>query len=130
MISGVKQLVEDLARTPALVCTVGRDGVVSELFLDETVRKVEFTDLWATVEYSGWHIHANLDTIAKVRFTEAAGHDDSVSVFVSLDDAQGNAVLRFYFPHASQTHRTYTAQELSLFEAFKARYEQTFGQED
>ena len=130
MLSGVKQLLEDLARTPALVCTVGRDGVVSELFLDETVRKVEFTDPWATVEYSGWHIHANLDIVAKVRFAEAPSHGDSVSAFISLDDAEGNAVLRFYFPHASQTHRTYTAQELALFETFKARYERTFGQED
>ncbi len=107
MISGVKQLLEDLAHTPALVCTVGRDGVVSELFLDETVRKVEFADPWATVEYSGWHIHANLDTITTVRFAEAPSHGDSTSVFVSLEDAEGNAVLRFYFPHASQTHRTY-----------------------
>ena len=130
MIPGVKQLLEDLARTPSLVCTVGRDGVVSELFLDETVRKVEFTDPWATVEYSGWHIHANLDTIAKVRFAEAPSHGDSVGVFVSLDDAEGNAVLRFYFPHASQTHRTYTAQELELFATFKARHEQMFGQGD
>ena len=129
MIPGVKQLLEDLARTPALVCTVGRDGAVSELFLDEKVRKVEFSDPWATVEYSGWHIHADLDTITRVRFAEAPGHDDSVNVFVSLDDAEGKAVLRFYFPHASQTHRTYTAQELTLFETFKARYEQT-GQED
>ena len=130
MIPGVKQLLEDLARTPALVCTVGRDGVVSELFLDEEVRKVEFADPWATVEYSGWHIHANLDTITTVRFAEAPSHGDSTSVFVSLDDAEGNAVLRFYFPHASQTHRTYTAQELTLFETFKARYERTFGQAD
>ena len=95
MIPGVKQLLEDLARTPALVCTVGRDGVVSELFLDEKVRKVEFADSWATVEYSGWHIHANLDTVTQVRFAEAPGHGDSVSVFISLDDAEGNAVLRF-----------------------------------
>ncbi len=130
MISGVKQLLEDLARTPSLVCTVGRDGVVSELFLDEQVQKVEFADSWATVEYSGWHIHANLDTISQVRFAEAPEHGDSVSVFVSLDDADGKAVLRFYFPHPSQTYRTYTAQELSLFATFKARYEQTFGQKD
>ncbi len=130
MVSGVKQLLEDLARTPSLVCTVGRDGVVSELFLDERVQKVEFADPWATVEYSGWHIHANLDTIATVRFAEAPSHGDSVSIFVSLDDAEGNAVLRFYFPHTSQTHRTYTAQELELFETFKARYGRMFGQEE
>ena len=127
MIPGVKQLLEDLARTPALVCTVRRDGAISELFLDEKVQRVEFADSWATVEYSGWHIHANLDTVTQVRFAEAPGHADSVSVFVSLDDAEGNAVLRFYFPHASQTYRTYTAQELTLFETFRARYEQTFG---
>ncbi len=129
MMSGVKQLLEDLARTPSLVCTVGRDGVVSELFLDEKVQKVEFAGPWATVEYSGWHIHANLDAVVKVRFAEAPGHG-SVSVFVSLDDEKGEAVLRFYFPHASQAHRTYTAQELALFETFKERYERTFGQGD
>ena len=124
MLSGVKQLLEDLARTPSLVCTVGRDGVVSELFLDEAVQKVEFADPWATIEFRGWHIHADLDTVSQVRFAEAAGYDNSVSVFVSLDDQEGNAVLRFYFPHVSQTYRTHTAEELKLFEKFKERYEE------
>ena len=130
MLSDVKQLLEDLARTPALVCTVGHDGVVAELFLDKKIQKVEFADSWATIEYSGWHIHADLDTVTQVRFAEAAGHGDSVSVFISLDDRQGNAVLRFYFPHASQTYRTYTAEELELFEQFKGKYERVVGHED
>ena len=31
--------------------------------------------------------------------------------------------MRFYFPHASHTHRKYTAEELELFGRFKERYE-------
>ena len=130
MLSGLKQLLEDLVRTPSLVCTVGRENVVSELFLDEAVQKVEFADPWATIEFGSWHIHADLDTVTHVRFAEAPSHDNSVSIFVSLDERNGNPVLRFYFPHASQTYRTYTAEELELFGRFKERYERVLGNRD
>ncbi len=122
MLPITQRLLADLARTPSLVCTVGRDGAVSELFLDGPPQKVEFADPWATVEFRGWHIHVDMNTVAKIRFTEAPGHDESVSLFVSLDDHQGKAVLRFYFPHPSHTYKTYTAEELALFELFKERY--------
>ena len=120
----IQQLLTGLAHTPALVCTVGRDGAVSELFLDGAPQKVEFADSWATVEFSGWHIHVDLSTVAQVRFAEAPGHDDSVSAFVTFDDSQGKSVLRFYFPHPSHTYKTYTAEELALFGQFRGRYEQ------
>ncbi|MBI3301968.1 MAG: hypothetical protein HYZ72_07815 [Deltaproteobacteria bacterium] len=122
MLSHVQQLLADLARTPSLVCTVGRDGAISELFLDDAPQKVEFTDPWATVEFKGWHIHVDLSTVAQVRFAEAPGHDDSVSAFIAFDDSQGKSVLRFYFPHPSHTYKTYTAEELALFGQFKERY--------
>jgi hypothetical protein len=122
MLSGLKQLLADLARTPSLVCTVSREGAVSELFLDGASQKVEFADPWATVEFQGWHIHVDLSTVAQVRFAEAPGHDDSVSAFITLDDSQGKSVLRFYFPHPSHTYKTYTEEELALFRQFKERY--------
>ena len=123
MLSGVQSLLEALAQTPALVCTVSRDGVVSELFLNDAVQKVAFDDTWATIEFPGWHVHADVRTITQVRFVETTGQDQSVSVFVSLDDSAGQPVLRFYFPHASHTSRTYTPEELALFETVKKRYE-------
>jgi putative heme degradation protein len=122
MLPFIQQLLADLARTPSLVCTVGREGAVSELFLDGAPQKVEFADPWATVEFTGWHIHVDLSTVVQVRFSEAPGHDDSVSAFVAFDDSQGKSVLRFYFPHPSHTYRTYTAEELALFGQFKAWY--------
>ena len=124
MLPHVQQLLTELAHTPSLVCTVGRDGAVSELFLDGAPQKVEFTDSWATVEFSGWHIHADLSTVTHIRFAEAPGHDDSVSAFITFDDSQGKSVLRFYFPHPSHTYKTYTAEELALFGRFKEQYEQ------
>ncbi len=124
MLPHVQQLLSDLARTPSLVCTVGRDGAVSELFLDGAPQKVEFADSWATVEFSGWHIHVDLSAVAQVRFAEAPGHDDSVSAFITFDDSQGKSVLRFYFPHPSHTYKTYTAEDLVLFGRFKEQYEQ------
>jgi putative heme degradation protein len=127
MLSGLKQLLADLARTPSLVCTVSRDGAVSELFLDGSPQKVEFADSWATVEFKGWHIHVDLSTVAQVHFAEAPGHDESVSAFIGLDDSQGKSVLRFYFPHPSHTHKKYTEQELTLFGRFKERYEELAG---
>ena len=123
MIPHIQQLLSDLARTPALVCTVSRDGAVSELFLDGSPKKVEFSDSWATVEFSGWHIHVDLSLVTRVRFTEAPSHGEShISAFVSFDDSEEKAVLRFYFPHSSHIHTTYTAEELALFGRFKERY--------
>jgi hypothetical protein len=122
-------LLVDLARTPSLVCTVSRDGAVSELFLDGAPQKVEFADPWATIEFRGWHIHVDLSAVAKIRFAEAPGHNDSVSVFVAFDDNQGKSVLRFYFPHPSHTYKTYTAEELELFSRFKERYRRAEGVE-
>jgi len=117
-----QRLLADLARTPSLVCTVSRDGAVSELFLDGAPQKVEFADPWATVEFRGWHIHVDMSVVVKIRFAEAPGHEDSVSVFVAFDDSQGKSVLRFYFPHPSHTYKTYTTEELALFSRLKERY--------
>ena len=127
MLLQLQELLTDLVQTPALVCTVSRDGVVSELFLDKTPQKIEFADSWATIECEGWHIHADLDAVVEVRFEEVVGHDGSISPLVSLDDEQGNAALRFYFPHTSQTCKTRTEEELALFEQFRERYEETLG---
>jgi hypothetical protein len=123
MLSNVQQLFGELARTLPVICTVSRDGAVSELFIDGDPRKMEFSGTWATVEFSEWHIHVDLSTIVRIRFDEAQGHEDSMSAYVSLDDAEGKAVLRFYFPHPSHTYRTYTTKELALFGSFKERYE-------
>ena len=97
--------------------------MVSELFIHEAVQKIESADPWATIEFGSWHIHADLDAVTHVRFAEEPSHDNSVSVFVSVDERNGNPVLRFYFPHASQTDQTYTAEELVLFGRFKERHE-------
>lgn len=122
MLPFLSQLVNDLAHTASLVCTVSRDGAVSELFLDGAPQKVECSDSWATIEFSAWHIHVDLSAVTEVRFAEAPGHDESTSVFIALDDSQGKSLLRFYFPHKSHTYKTYTANELALFQQFKERY--------
>ena len=123
MLPDVQQLLDNLAHTPALICTVSRDGAVSELFLDGDPRKVEFAGTWATVEFAGWHIHVDLSTIVQVRFDEVQSHEDSMSAYVSFDDLERKAVLRFYFPHPSHTHRTYTVEELALFGKFREQYQ-------
>ena len=128
MLADIQQILTDLARTPALICTVGRDTAISELFLDGSPKRVDFADSWATVEFSNWHIHVDLSTITTVRFAEAQSHGDSTSLFISFDDADEKAVMRFYFPHASHTHRTYNEEELALFGKFKKRYEGVGGQ--
>jgi len=122
MLADIQQILTDLARTPALICTVGRDTAISELFLDGSPKRVDFADSWAAVEFSGWHIHVDLATVVTVRFAEAQSHGDSTSLFISFDDSEKQAVMRFYFPHASHTHRTYTAEELELFGRFKEQY--------
>jgi len=127
MLPELQPLLTELARTASLVCTVGRDGAVSELFLDGAPQKVEFSGSWATIEFTHWHIHVDLSTVAYVCFTEAPGHDNSISAFVTFDDTAGKSVLRFYFPHPSHTYKTYTPGELALFEQFKERHGQLQG---
>ena len=127
MLPDVQQLLDHLARTPSLICTVSRDGAVSELFLDGAPRKVEFAGTWATVEFASWHIHVDLSTVVRIRFDEVQSHEDSMSAYVSFDDAGGKAVLRFYFPHPSHTYRTYTAEELALFGRFREQYQKDLG---
>ena len=128
MLADLQQLLTDLAYTSALICTVGRDVAISELFLDGSPKRVDFADSWATVEFSGWHIHVDLSTVTTIRFAEAQSHGDSTSLFISFDDVEQKAVMRFYFPHASHTHRTYTAEELELFGKFREQYEGVGGQ--
>jgi hypothetical protein len=123
MLSALQQLLSDLVRTPSLICTVGRSGAIGELFLKEAPQKIEFSGDWAAVECPGWHLHVNLAAVVHVRFLEEAGHDQSVSPVVLFEDSLGQAVMRFYFPHASHTHTTYTVEELALFEQFKERYQ-------
>jgi|GEM_PF-7022120 len=127
MLPYVRQLLTDLARTPALICTVGRDTAISELFLDGSPKRIDFADTWAAVEFANWHIHVDLATVATVRFAEAQSHGDSTSLFISFDDTDGQAVMRFYFPHASHTHRSYKAEELDLFGEFKKKYQKDLG---
>jgi hypothetical protein len=127
MLSSLQQLLSDLAYTPSLICTVGRSDAIGELMLREAPRKVEFSDGWAAIECQGWHLHVNLTSVAQVRFTEESGHADSISPVAIFTDAQGQAVMRFYFPHASHAHTTYTAEELTLFGRFKERYAERLG---
>ena len=126
MLAPLKELINDLATTASLICTVGRNGAVSELFLDGALEKIEFSDSWATIEFSGWHIHVDLNTITSVKFHQKQSAGQSVSVFVSLNDEAGQTVMKFYFPHTTQTHRSYTEKELALFNTFRKRYENVF----
>lgn len=98
--------------------------------LRDTPRKVEFSDGWAAIECQGWHLHVNLTSVVQVRFAEESGYADSISPVAVFTDAQGQAVMRFYFPHTSHTHTTYTAEELALFSRFKGRYEKELGVRD
>jgi hypothetical protein len=123
MLSFLQQFLSELAHTPSLICTVGRSDAIAELMLRDAPRKVAFSNGWAAIECQGWHLHVNLTSVVQVRFVEEAGHADSISPVAIFTDAQGQAVMRFYFPHASHTHTTYTAEELALFERFKERYQ-------
>jgi hypothetical protein len=123
MLSDLQQPLSDLVRTPLLICTVGRNDAVGELFLREAPQKVEFSGDWAAIECKGRHLYVNLAGVTRVRFVEEAGYDQAISPVAIFEDAQQQSVLRFYFPHTSHTHTTYTAGELTLFGRFKERYQ-------
>ena len=127
MLASLQQFLSELASIPSLICTVGRNDAIGELMLRDAPQKVEFSNGWAAIECQGWHLHVNLTSIVQVRFVKESGHDDSISPVAIFTDAQGQAVMRFYFPHASHTHTTYTAEELALFGRFKERYEKGLG---
>lgn len=122
MATVLQQLLTELTQVPSLICTVGRKDAIGELMLREAPHNIAFSDGWAAVECKSWHLHVNLATVKQVRFIEDRGHGGSVSPVVIFEDAQGQSVMRFYFPHASHTHTTYTVEELGLFARFKERY--------
>ncbi len=124
MTADLQQLLTELTHTPSLICTVGRNEAIGELMLRKPPQNVAFAGDWAAIECENWHLHVNLATVKQVRFIEERGHGGSVSPVAIFEDAQGQSVMRFYFPHASHTHTTYTAEELELFGGFKERYEQ------
>ena len=130
MLSTLQQLLSDLASIPSLICTVGRSDAIGELMLRDAPQKVEFSNGWAAIECAGWHLHVNLTSVVQVRFTEESGYDNSISPVAIFEDNEGRAVMRFYFPHASHTHTTYTAEELALFKRVKERYEKGMGMRD
>ena len=127
MTTYLQELLTELAQTPALICTVGRNEAIGELMLRNSPQNIAFSDDWAAVECENWHLHVNLATVARVRFAEDPGHGGTVSPVVLFEDAQGQSVMRFYFPHASHTHTTYTAEELALFGRLRERYEKRQG---
>jgi hypothetical protein len=102
MSSLAQRLIEELARQPSLVCTVGTDGAIGELFLGENPR-VGFREGWATIEFPCWHIHMDLGRVGRVRFAEEPSQCSSVSAYVSIEDAEGRPLIRFFFPHAGPT---------------------------
>jgi hypothetical protein len=123
MLSDVQSLLSELARMPSVICTVGSHDAIGELFLGEPPQKIEFNGNWAAIECKGWHLHVNLAGVTRVHFVEEAGHEQSISPVAIFEDAQGRSVLRFYFPHASHTHTTYTAEELALFDRCKRQHQ-------
>jgi hypothetical protein len=123
MLSHLKALLSELVSMPSVICTVGRNDAIGELFLREPPQKIEFSGSWAAIECKGWHLHVNLAGVTRVRFVEEAGYDRSISPVAVFEDGQGGSVLRFYFPHASHTHTTYTVEELALFDRVRERYQ-------
>lgn len=130
MPSELQQLLSELVWTPSLICTVGRNNAIGELLLRDAPQNINFSDDWAAIECKSWHLHVNLATVKQVRFAEDTGHGGAVSPVAIFEDAQQQSVMRFYFPHASHTHTTYTAEELALFGRVKERYEQRLGPGD
>ena len=123
----LEELVRDLVGTAGLLIVVGSNDAVGEMRVGATVQ-VTFKDGWANIEAEGWHIHLNMEAVEAARFVEAEDHGGNIPevYYVLFSDAQGKALVRFYFPNpwldSDEKPTQFQPEKLRLFEGFRDRY--------
>ena len=122
-----QKLIADLVDTRQMLFVINAGGAVSEMHAGES-DEVQFEDNWATLESQGWHLHMNLSEIDGAQFVEAedAYHDFPKLYYVRFSNADGDTLIRFYFPNPwldeNENRTDFQPEKLKLFEEFRERY--------
>ena len=94
----MEELIMDLARIDKMLFVVGGGGCVGEMHGDGKIEP-RFQQGWGMIEGENWHFHLDLGRIAEVQFVEAEDHGAPVLYYVRFSDANGETLLRSYFPN-------------------------------
>ena len=122
------QLISDLVAARNMLVVIDSHGAVAEMQTGE-MGKPEFHDQWAMLKSKDWHVHLDLGQVVETQFVDAEDrmHDDIPRLFyVRLSDADGNTLIRFYFPNPwldeNEKATEFQPEKLRLFEEFRDRF--------
>lgn len=124
----LERLISELLATPGMMVVIDSHGAVSEMHT-RNLDQPAFHDGWATIEAEQWHIHLNMKLIDEAQFVEAEDHlHEGIAklYYVRLSDADGNTMIRFYFPNPwldeAENVTEFQPEKLEVFEEFRDRY--------
>jgi putative heme iron utilization protein len=92
------ELLRELAKSDRMMWVVGGGEVVSENN-SKGIKEPEVSGGYITLEADNWHFHLGLDKITGVQFVEAESHGDLLSYYVRFSNAEGDTLVRGYFPN-------------------------------
>ena len=119
------ELIRELAGNEKVMWVVGSGEVVSENN-SKGIKEPKFSDGYVTVEADNWHFHLGIDNVAGIQFVEAESHGDLLSYYARFSNAQGETLLRGYFPNPylddSDARTDFQPEKLKHFEEIRDRY--------
>ena len=119
----VERLIVDVFDTEDVVCTIAS---ADRRFVAELMGRSRPSfrgDYWS-VETPGWHIHARLSAIRRVRFVrEPSDHfPGQESLSIRLEGASGESLLRAYFTRLYDDQNRPIAWRFDRWEALRSTY--------
>ena len=121
----LEPLIRELMKIDRMMLVVGGRDVVSEMYVNPQ-NEPELDGSNATLWGDQWHVHFNLDRITEVQFVEAEDHGVPFLYYVRFSDADGETVIRAYFPNPylddQEQPVEFQPKKLRLFEEVRDRY--------
>ncbi len=121
----LESLIRDFASDERMLWVIGGGEVVSENEANG-MEEPKFSDNYVTVEADSWHFHLKMDSVAGVQFVEAEDHGVPYLYYTRFSNAQGETLLRIYFPNPyldeNDDLADFQPEKLKLFEDFRDRY--------
>lgn len=121
----MKDLIKELASINRMLFVVGGGACVSEMYSDGQTEP-EFRDRWGMIESGPWHLHLDMSSIEQAQFVEAENHGAPMLYYVRFSDAEGETIVRAYFPNPyldeSDKRTDFQPDKLAIFEDMRDRF--------